>query len=197
MCGGGPFGARDRGATLGRGMGNLTLACWAGGFAFPRGQAQLEEGSTDGPWLCPRAGASPVPGEWVGGSRTLRHHCFLRTTWRRCSSLSAATMGCSFCRWWLMRWLMLSNSTSLVLTWGPGGTAVLNPGELPPAQVPHATPDACPPLHPVSSSIPLYPALTPHRPSRALPLPLPRDPPAAGAWAARCACRSARTAPGW
>lgn len=184
--------ARDHKTSLGRKMGSLTPDL--------RGQAQLEKGSKKGPQFCPRV--SPEPGKQVRDSRTPWHHCFLCTTWRRCSSLSAATMGCSFCRWWLMRWLMLSNSTSLVLTWGRG-TVVLNSGELPLTQHPVATPRACPRLCPPSPTP--HPAPTPvsvahPRPCpqpRALPSPLPRDPPAAGAWAARCACRSARTAPGW
>lgn len=44
-------------------------------------------------------------------------HCFLLTTCLRCSSLSAATIGSSFFRWYEMRWLMLSNNMSLVRTW--------------------------------------------------------------------------------
>lgn len=43
-------------------------------------------------------------------------HCFLLTTCLRWSSLSAATMGSSFCRWYEIRWLMLSNNMSLVRT---------------------------------------------------------------------------------
>lgn len=42
---------------------------------------------------------------------------FLLTTCRRWSSLSAATMGSWFCRWYEMRWLMLSKSMSLVRTY--------------------------------------------------------------------------------
>lgn len=43
-------------------------------------------------------------------------HCFLLTTCLRWSSLSAATIGSSFFRWYEIRWLMLSNNMSLVRT---------------------------------------------------------------------------------
>lgn len=175
---GGPAGPGDHKTSLGRKTDSLTPDL--------RGQAQVEKGSTKEPQFCPRV--SPEAGEQVGDSHIPWHHCFLCTTCRRCSSLSAATMGCSFCRWWLMRWLMLSNSTSLVLTWGQGQSGP----QLRRAASHTASSCACPHLCPSSPTSPC-PALTPH----ALPSPLPRDPPAGGAWAARCACRSARTAPGW
>lgn len=43
-------------------------------------------------------------------------HCFLLTACLRWSSLSAATIGSSFFRWYAIRWLMLSNNMSLVRT---------------------------------------------------------------------------------
>lgn len=43
-------------------------------------------------------------------------HGFLLTACLRCSSLSAATIGSSFFRWYAIRWLMLSNNMSLVRT---------------------------------------------------------------------------------
>lgn len=89
----------DHEVLLGSGAGMLTLRA----FDCLQKTGTNRGGECRGALALPKARARSVPGERGGGSRTPWHHCFLWTTWRRCSSLSAATMGCSFCRWWLMR----------------------------------------------------------------------------------------------
>lgn len=50
-----PFGARDRGATLGRGMGNLTLTCWRA-LPSPEARHNRRRGAQTGPGFAPELG---------------------------------------------------------------------------------------------------------------------------------------------
>lgn len=61
-----PFRARDRRATLGRGMGNLTLACW-GALPSPEARHNRRRGAQTGPGFAPGLGRVRCQGSGSGG----------------------------------------------------------------------------------------------------------------------------------